>query len=548
MKRFFRFFVLSAAAMLVLTACPKPEPDPGPDPDPKQPDVTVALGQTTQVTVDGLVDDALKALLQRDGDGYAITCSGEPLSLQFNLFKDYDAAKPFKRYCNYPISYDFNLGSVPAVPNGASGNIDLMTLLPASISLGNRSKGTSLYFSGIPDEVVALDGVELTEDSRFEITLSIPNAFFTEGSITPEFKVDMRKFFGSPDAVDGYLQFDAALTRENGYKATKSFRLGDVAFDPENFSAKNHNIKVDAVIGLSGKVVLEGLKTTTARLSSAPSTMKMNATVVLLDLACKRFVGQFDYKVKNVSKEVRLSSVPEYLALDPDKTSLTVDMESNLNLPYEAVASVNAKRSRRSYAQVSDVRFDIPVAEPDQTAKGSVNLAEVADVSGIMAQAPDQLDFSIGAASHTDAKGVVTLGETGTASFKPTLSFPLAFSESFDKTVTQTLSVQGSVGQALKSKQLELLGDVTNSLPVEVEMSFVLADASGRALSREVKQTIAAGATAQVSQTIASVTSATDGLSQAIVTWHFRGVKGGRPVKATDGLQANLNIKIPGDK
>ena len=546
MKRFFRILVLSATAVLVLTACPKPEPEPGPDP--KQPDVTVSLGQTSQITVDALVDDALKALLQREGDGYVITCTGDPLELQFNLLKGYDAAKPFKRYCNFPISYDFNLGAVPTVQAGSSESIDLMTDMPGTINLGNRSKGTTIYFAGIPDEIVALDAIELTEDSRFEITLSITNAFFTEGTITPQFKVDMRQFFGSPEAVDGYLQFDVPLTRENNYKATKSFRLSDVVFDPENFSAKDHNVKVDAKIGLKGKVKLDGLKTTKSRLAKAPSTLKMNAKVVLCDLACKRFEGQFSYSVKNVSKEVRLSSMPDFLALDPDKTSLSLDVESNLGLPYEAVASVNAKRNRRNYAKVDDIRFDIPVAEPDQKARGTINLAEVADVSAVLKQVPDQLDFTVGAASHTDRKGVVTLGETGVASFKPTLSFPLAFGENFDQTVTQTLSVQGSVGQALKTKQLELLGEVTNSLPVEAEMSFVLTDASGRALSREVKQTIAAGATAQVNQTIASVTSATDGLSQALVTWRFHGVKDSRPVKAADGLQASLNIKIPGDK
>ena len=546
MKHSFHIFFLCMAAMLMLTACPKPEPEP--EPKPVIPDVTVSLGTTTLVSLDALLDAAAVSRLEAGSDAYYVKGTGEPITLTLDPLDGFEPARPFTRYCNYPISHTFPLGKIPSIPASAPEVIDLMAYMPSSVNLGNRSKGMTIYFAALPTSALALDYIELTEDSHFDVTLSIVSPFFTEGTITPSFKVDMRKFFGSPEAEEGFLMFDVPLTAENGYTATQSFHLNNVAFDPENFNPEQHNLKVDAEIGLSGTVALEGLKTTKSRMASAPSTFQMTATVVLYDLACKSVTGRFAYEVKKVTETFVVSTLPSSVVLDPSRTSVLVDMSTDLSLEFEAQADLSAKHNRRKYADVSDIHFDMPVAAVGRTATGQCDLVQQADLSAFLSQRPDEVSLSIGAASKTEATGVVAVGETAFASFTPSVRFPLVFDETFTKTIKDTLSVESRVGQALKEKAVVLGGSVTNTLPMDVEMTVVLTDDTGRTLTREVQQVIAAESTVDLNLTLNATTSTTDALSQAHVTYQIHGVKNSRAFKPGNSLQADLTITIPGSK
>jgi len=541
MKRF-RFFILLSAALLVLTACPKPEPEP----TPVDPDITIPLSQLSGVSLSALLDEDVVSRMEKEGDDCILVCKGNPVSLSFDLLSDYDGAKPFRRYCNFPIGYDFILGVTPTVPAEASDPIDLMTVFPAVIDLGSRAKGTSIYFSGLPEEILALDSMELTEDSRFELTLSFTRPFFTEGTVTPEFLVDIRQFFNSPEAEDGYLKFDVALTPENGYKATKAFRLSSLAFDPEKFNPQAHNIEVEARIAIDGKVSFDGLKTTWSRMADAPYDMRINAQVELKDLACKRVTGRFAHSVKNsASDRVNLSFLAKNLAVDPATASVVMDVESDVSLAYEAVSSLTTKQGYRTLGSVDDIRYDIPIAEVGKTAQARYDLAAIKSLDAIFPQTPSELIYSVGAATRPDVTCVLTLGQTGTATFKPTVRVPLAFDEPFAAEVVERIPAQFNPEILAQGKQVILQGSLANTLPLDGEMAIVLLDQNGNPVTREVKLAFTADGTTQVNQQLPVTTSGAPANAQ--IRYQFKGIKKPRPVKASNALAVQLNLFIPGE-
>ena len=544
MKSILHLLAFSAAFML-LTACPKPDTEPIPVP---RPDETVSLGQTGAITGQSLVAESLQSLLVQQADGgLAFSHTDAPFSLSFDILKTYDGAKPFARYCNYPIDYNFNLGAKPAVPAEAPEEIDLTGILPATIDLGYRSKGMSIYLSGLPEEVIALEGIQLAESSHFDVTLSIVSPFFTEGSVIPEFSVDMRAFFNSPEAVEGILHFDAPLTAANGYKATKIFHLDGVPFDPDNFDASRHNLRLDARVGLSGTVALEGLKTTKTRLAAAPADLLINVTVVLRDVSCTSVTGRFSYQTKAVTGTLNLPSDLTAMAIDPAGSSVELNMTSNLSVPAQAVVDLMTRRSRRTIAEVTDMRMPLAVAAPGSSTTSVFKLQEAGDLSPLFARVPDEFLFETSAATQEDQTCTVLLGQNNVVTLTPNVVIPFVPASTFDMSLADTLSVQSKVGTALKAQPLGLQGEMVNTLPLDVDMAFTLIDDTGRTLSRPVTQTFAAESTTAIRQEIVAATAATDNLSKAVVVYRIRNPKSPRPIRASDKLQATLNIIIPGE-
>lgn len=546
MKQFFYALTLSAAFVL-LTACPKVEPEPTPEP---RPEVNASLGQTSLVTSESMLTDGARKLMVEQSDGsYAFVFKENAFSVSYSFIQNYDPSHPFKRYVNSPIDYDFNLGNKPAAPADAGDVIDLTKIMPAVVNLGSRSKGTSIYLSGLPEELVALEGVTLSEDSRFEVTLSLTEPFFTEGVATPEFKVDMRRFFNSPEAKDGILSFDAPLTRQNGYRATKIFHISDVPFNPANFSAKNHNLKLEASIGLSGKVYYKDIKTTKSRLAAAPSDMLLNVSVVLRNVSIKAIKGRVEgVDKKTASKTMKIQSDLAALALDPAASTIQVDIATNLSIPAETTLDLTSRKGGKAIGSVTGINVPLEVMPFDSSAAFSMKLNETSDLSKVLSSMPDDFVFKATVCPPSEDCYWFGIDQKSNVSFKPTVTMPYKPGKDFIYEKVDTISVPSGVGAALTDRSAELKGEMVNSMPLDVELIVTLVDASGNAVTQPVSQTFPAGSTTQVSQTIKAPGEAAASIAKAVVATRVHGTGQSRALTRNDKLQATLNIHIPGDQ
>jgi len=545
MKTFFHAAAF-CAAFLVLTACPHIEPDP-PTPEPK-PDVTVSLGETSLITGETMVPAAVRKLMAQQADGsYEFVCKDNAFSLSFSFMKDYDAGHPFDRYVDHPIDYNFNLGKKPSAPAEAQDVIDLTKIMPAVVNLGSRSKSQNIYLSGLPEELIALEAITLTESSRFEVIFSLESPFFTDGTVVPEFSVDMRRFFNAVEAENGILHFDAPLTRANGYKASMVFHLNGVPMKSSNFNPSQHNLKLEAAVGLSGKVTYKDIKTTKARLDAAPSDILLNVAVVLRDVKIESVTGRVTNFNKSASKTQKFNSGLSSMALDVTDAKVQLDVANSILPPVPVLLNVASRKGGKSIGSVNGIELPLEAVEAGKTAKTSLLLTEDYDLSGLLTQMPDDFVFK---ASVTEPQGqnyVIPFGKQGSVSMTPTVTIPFKPASDFVYEAVDSIAVPSNVGAGLKEKAVELHGEMVNTLPLDVEMTVKLVDDSGAAHTEEVTQSFPAGSTTQINQTI-KATSNPESITKVVVIRRAKGTAQSRLINVADKLQATLNIKIPGDR
>ena len=545
--------LLLLAFSLIAVACPQVDPDnpePTPEPTPKPDSVTVSMSATRKITAADLISASLAEQLTLSDDGtYAVSCEGSPVVMPFDGLKDYDGARPFRKYCNFPISYDFNLGKKPSLPSDAGyGDVDLSKVMPATYNLGSRSKGTTIYAPALPDGLTSVESISLNENSRIRVTLSIPNCFFTDGTVTPSFSVDMRQFFESSDAVDGILSFDAPLTKENGWSYTKIFRLSGVIFDPANFDPQANKLKIDARIGLSGKVAYEGMKTTRSLLSAADEKMKLNVTVVLLDVGCESITGSFSYNTKVMSNTLDLRDFASVAGttLDTKHAEIWLGLTGDLPVESAATVSLTTKRSRRTLGKAEGIQVEMPAANDGQPSSATKTLkSSDTGIAAMLSDMPDELLISSSSATNPESKGTMWIGQSYSASVTPSVRIPLAFNKSFSVKLSDTLAAPSQLKAALKKGSASLIGQVSNTLPYPVTMAVKMIDDNGRAVTTETSMRVPAGATTNISMEVKNaVGEGIDSMSRALVTFKVTGVDGSRPLKNTDALQADLKVKF----
>ena len=222
-------------------------------------------------------------------------------------------------------------------------------------------------------------------------------------------------------------------------------------------------------------------------------------------------------------------------------------MTSNLSVPAQALVDLTTRRSRRTIAEVSGMRMPLAVAAPGSSTTSVFKLQEAGDLSPLFARVPDEFLFETSAATQEDQTCTVLLGQNNVVTLTPNVVIPFVPASTFDMSLADTLSVQSKVGTAHKAQPLGLQGEMVNTLPLDVDMAFTLIDDTGRTLSRPVTQTFAAESTTAIRQEIVAATAATDNLSKAVVVYRIRNPKSPRPIRASDKLQATLNIIIPGE-
>lgn len=547
--------LLLVALSLIAVACPmvdpdNPKPTPTPTPTPTNDSTTVSLSTTRKFTAAELLGRETASLLTVTGDGtYALAFEGEPFALPLDNLKNYDGGRPFRKYCNFPISYNFRLGNKPSVPTGASyGEFDLSTVLPTSVNLGSRSKGTSLYAPSLPEGLMHVESITLSEQSRISVTLSLISTPFTGGTVTPSFQVDMRQFFESAEAEDGILKFDAPLTKENGWSCTKIFHLTGAVFDPANYDPSTRTLKIDARIGLSGTVAYEGMKGTRSSLASADDAMLLNVTVVLYDVTCESVTGKFDIKSKEQSATLDMHGLSSAIskAVNASNAEIRLDMTNNMPVPTKSVSSLTTKRARRTLGKVEGIEVEATAASGETEGKGSRTFTSYdAGFSKLLSEAPDELIISASAQTDPETLTTLLLGGSYASTLKPSVEIPLALNKNFSAEVRDTLAAPSQLKAALKKGPAQLSGQVSNGLPMPVTMTVKMIDDVGMAVTAETTLEIPASSTAPIDMAVRNTAGeGIDNLTSTVVSFKVTGTDTARPLKSTDALQAELKVKF----
>lgn len=532
-------------------------------------EMVLPLVNTGQLTVEDLVGDRLEDyLVLNDDRSYALSYDSDPFSFTFDELKDYDTSGPFRRYVDVPISYGFDLFEKPAaIPFDEKDEASLDSIFPAFIELPDLSKTASLSVPRLPDELVEVRAITLSEDSHFDVTISLPDCLFTEGTLTPDFNVDLSQFFESDDAENGVLHFDTPLDESNGYSVTRSYHLHKVVFNPDDFDPRTHTLTLHAGVTVNGNCTFSGLKTSRERFEQAGASTILLVQVIIRTVDCIAFTGAYDYTVKDLSTSVDVKGMMnEFSSLfdsqdfniqltDPE---ILLDVQTNVPIPTRADLSLTARKNGLRYADIKNILIDFPYAEPGQTVRHGIRLAGeakheegiddvIVDFSKITTRVPDEIRVNATASTIKDRIAEVRFGETYYMNLQPTLRIPLSFGKDTRIGLRDTVAMPSELGKILKDNTVIVAGEMTNSLPLEVDFSLVMLNDAGIMVTEEVTQRLAANGTTAIR--IPLVNKVEDGivnLSKAVLSFQVKGTATPRAVKADDFLQARLHAEIPG--
>ena len=545
MKKLFlkNILVVLPLAAALLAACEEPQPIP--DPTPSAADsLTVDLSDIRSLNAVDIIAPELRGAVSKSQDGtLMLSFAGERGAATIEAMKDYDGAAPVRRYCNYPISYTFDMGARPM----ASG--DSLVIADRTIDLGTRSKGTTLYLSGLPAGLTSLKGVTLTEESCIDVTLSMVSPWFTDGVITPTFSVDMRRFFGAREAEAGILTFDAPLSKKNGWTTTKTFHLTDVVFDPENFDAKGQKLKLDAAIGLSGTVALSGLHTTAEKEAAAPANLQMTVTVILHDVAVADVKGTFSFSGTSDAYALSMPglAVKGTQLLDLTSAQVTVEAIGSVPGPCDVSSSLDAHMERRSVAKASGLLFEFPASPASGKSEswGDFGRASSGEMETLLSKDFNNILFQTSVSLDPDAVMTIPIGESYDVLLTPLIEFPVRPKAGYVVDIRDTIPVPQNVVNALKEGEVRFVGSLMNSLPLDLNVEMQGFSATGAPLLSLALPTVSAGTSVPVDITVKN-TVGTSIENLAMLVLSINGTFGEGDNTLIDGscLKADLSFVI----
>lgn len=547
MKKIFRSAAVLLLSFAAFVAC-HPEVVPPVPADPSAADsVTVSMEDMSGLAVSDILGEELSSLVHTDASGdCSVSFAGPAASVVIDAMKDYDGSASVRRYCDYPISYAFNLGSKPSVP-GSMQPDEPVAVPVAPVDLSPRAKGMAIYMSGLPEGLVALEDVELTPQSHVEVTLSFVDPWFTDGVVTPSFKVDMSHFFNSPDAKDGILEFDAPLTRGNGWSLTKSFRLSSVPFDPANYDAEKHNLKLDAAVALSGNVVFGNMVTTKEKLAGAPEAMQLSVTVVLRDMCVRSVRGRFNYASSPFVSDIDIAGIlkDRKPVVNLKDARLTVGVVSTVPMAGVVDASAAAYMGSRSVAKAEGLSFGVEAAGPGSRAEGwgVFDAASSGAFSDLLGTSFGRL--SVGGVVRIDdtVSGTLEVGSGYLADVVTMFEAPMLFSDGFSFLHSDTVSVADRVAGALREGEVRICGRIVNRMPLDLEVSLAGYAADGRPLTGVVGVSVPADGIMDVDRVFENrVGSGISALERVIVETKGCVAKENRVLTRDDGVLYDLGF------
>jgi hypothetical protein len=530
-------------------------------------DLTLPLARSGRVTAGDLLGERMGQYIHEEPNGdYIIQYVSDSITFTFDGLKDYDGSGPFRRYINYPISYGFPFFSKPDTPTfDKEGVADLTGMIPATIDLGDVSRTKAISVPRLPDELLALKSIRLSDDSCFEFTLTIPNCMFTEGTVLPDLNIDLSEFFESRDAEDGILKFNTPLDASNGYTVTKIFHLDKVVFNPDNYDPKTHTLMLQAGLRFSGSCTLSDLKTDRTHYAKAPATTVLRASVVLLKVDCEAVEGIYEYHVdKNTTLDMSdlvekvTSRLGEGFSLASAHPEVLLDANTNIPVPTWGKVDIQAKKNRARYAEIKNILVDFPYAAPGETATGRIRLSDTpqsdpdvedvfVDFTKLMSRIPDEIQVSVDASTYTDKSGELQLGESYRIGVTPQLRIPLALGTDMKLEIRDTIPLPETLGKLMKDNDPVLTGELVNSLPLDIDMTLIIVNDAGISLIEPATQHISAKSTVPIN--IPLVNLVEDGivwLNRAILTFQVTGTQEAQVLNANDYMEADLRLRMPG--
>ena len=531
-------------------------------------DINLPLGSTDPITIGGLIDnlagDQFEDMIVKNEDGtYSISYGSDPYDLSFAVPQDVDRTLGLSKYKGKSLSVDFSLLSKPSsVQFDENGVADLSKKIPATRKASTMAYRLPFTINNMPKQLNGLQSVLLSQDSQVIVSFSVPNCLLTDGTITPDLDFDLHELFGIKGVSSGIVNFsDVVLNKKNGYKNSKTLQLTKIIVDPDKFDAEKRTLDISAHISLGGTIRIDNPKTTRAQYDKAPRSNSLVVELKLVNVLCQGIEAKFVYEVDSVRTRLKLTKVARKFGGDDtpilfSEPELLLSYNGDFSVPASATATFVAQKDNVTTNQIRNVRFTLPTATGTKkvsrkyrfciSGKGLDGAVGVkADIPKLFKPIPDVIYVYLDIVTDKNKFGTLDLDKQYELQLDLKVSSPVAYGPGLAVETTEEISLPPAIGKFLKNNRLKLLGDITNTSPLQVDLDFVLADEAGNPICPAATQTIAAGGTTGIELDFSPAEGA-ERITKALMKLKAAPVQTGLPINANDYVQANLHFQIPG--
>lgn len=522
--------------------------------------ISVPLGSTKQMTVESLFGKSLGDAVSKKADGsYLIHYDANTFSADISGLNNIEANLPIGDASN-PINAIVWLFDKPAVDLSLypEERVDLSDYMDLSGKLRNHVETIHVAISDIPKEIAAIKNMTLAPGATLKVSVSIPDCLLTEGTISPDVKIDLGELLNLSGIADNVLKInDIVLSPENNYFAQVSYPVQSILFDPDDFDAEAHSLGLNADIKVSGSYVIQQPATTKERYLESPYDNSLVVAFEVTGASIATVTGSFDYKTSQVKYSYNLGDFAGKLGsddavLDFANPSILLDIQGMLGIPVNAhLTIVGLKKGATVGPEPKDMLIELPVAKDGSISK-KVTIAKNGDIpydlSALLRANPDAIEFRIYAETDKTKSGTISKEGKYSLDLTPHIDIPLAFGPELRLNFRDTVAIPPTVGSLLKNNTLKLSGDAIHTLPLSLRFGFVMTDDAGNAITSPANTPdITAGqkTSFELSQS-ASSPSAAERISKAILTFNLSASDYGVALNANQTIQLdNLKIALP---
>lgn len=527
------------------------------------------VGSTQKITIKDLLDSSDNTIFSKGEDGTIYITSNGTIAVEKAIPSLLDFSGVKLEDLTYKKDHLYSKESVVIPPALGDGEF----VIPDGI-LPKKNFEKQVFdveFSiDLPKEIKSVRNLVLNKDAKVEITVSVKDPFISKGSLVPDVDVDLSEFL-KIEGVDGAINLsDLALDEKNGYTSTKVYNIQGLNIDFSEFTDKIDIVKKSTI---SGSISLTGGVTDRATLEKS-SNMEFDMVVTFRDITIDKVEANVDYQLDAINQVVDLTSLPEILrskdvCLDVYNPYIVLDLNTNTGIPLNVTLSLVPYKDGAPVPSSDMVaELVIPASESsDKSVSQKIWIGGIndglgsdihfvqANISNFLKLSPDSIHVSIEAG--TDPAGISIFDATADyfVNMDYKLAVPLSFGPDFRVALSDTIDVSGAgIEDILQWNQVQLVGSVTNSLPLQFDIEILMLDASGAVIPAEqTKQTITScnkDGSANVSplDILLAAKSATSlsPLEKMKISFVIasKGVSG-VPITDESYLQASLSVKLP---
>lgn len=369
----------------------------------------------------------------------------------------------------------------------------------------NKNNGTSLDINSdeIAKEILNIRKVSVTP-TKLNIIIKVENLgdYSDKLYFEDDFRINIPADLICKDervVKDGdkqYLKLDGLYITEN---TPFQYDLDVYGWDfgIKGIEIVNGMIDKQYDINAGGSFYVKSLRSNnspTIDLDIKVSTGGLNLNIVSAEIKADPNIDPIDDKV-----DFDLSSLPEFLqgddiVLNLVHTSIKADIQGSI--PMDVFMS-GKFASYKNGSLIDDASFGVTgeqlvlqdntnnrflfTNDPAETADG-YKTVYVENMNNLFYKLPDQLDFRVDARADKDNYYTVNLGENNDIQIEYEANIPLKFGKALSINYAETIDIDLEEDNNIETESVMLKGVLTNSIPMNVNISAVPVDEYGEAI------------------------------------------------------------------